>query len=447
MFKTFENKVKDIKGKMNKETKVLTVVLIIGTIIMILLNVGKLYEIKKQKLEDSYNNAMYQLIDYSKQIEVLLAKSRITTSKREGVIVYTDILRNANLASASLFLLPVDQNKLQNLAKYFAQVSDYSLSLSNKLLSDKQLEENDYANLEKMEKYAIDLVNVLTEIYSNLNEGILSWEELERELNKELEENKMELTSKNVRKISDAFTEYEGLIYDGAYSEHTESAKPKLLNGKNISINDAKNKVKKIIESKWINKKDSKKIIGVEYLGETKGTVVLYNFEVMLKGQKEKVYVQITKDTGLVYLMLYDKKVEKSKMNFEKAKNIGLDYLKSIGIENMESTYYIIQNNMMTINYASSQGDIIIYPDLVKLKIALDTGEVCSLEAKGYIYNHYERKNVSPSILIEEAKSKVNRDLKISNTRLAIIQTDGMEEVLTYEFARKNKQQGISNIY
>lgn len=447
MFKTFENKVKDIKGKMNKETKVLTVVLIIGTIIMILLNVGKLYEIKKQKLEDSYNNAMYQLIDYSKQIEVLLAKSRITTSKREGVIVYTDILRNANLASASLFLLPVDQNKLQNLAKYFAQVSDYSLSLSNKLLSDKQLEENDYANLEKMEKYAIDLVNVLTEIYSNLNEGILSWEELERELNKELEENKMELTSKNVRKISDAFTEYEGLIYDGAYSEHTESAKPKLLNGKNISINDAKNKVKKIIESKWINKKDSKKITGVEYLGETKGTVVLYNFEVMLKGQKEKVYVQITKDTGLVYLMLYDKKVEKSKMNFEKAKDIGLDYLKSIGIENMESTYYIIQNNMMTINYASSQGDIIIYPDLVKLKIALDTGEVCSLEAKGYIYNHYERKNVSPSISIEEAKSKVNRDLKISNTRLAIIQTDGMEEVLTYEFARKNKQQGISNIY
>jgi germination protein YpeB len=89
---------------------------------------------------------------------------------------------------------------------------------------------------------------------------------------------------------------------------------------------------------------------------------------------------------------------------------------------------------MVTINYAAVQDNVILYPDLIKVKIALDTGEICSVECTGYIYNHVVRKNVSPSISEQEAKLKVNKAIKIKYSGLAIIPLESKEEILTYEF-------------
>lgn len=434
MIEKFEDKVLEIKKKTDPRVKILTCFVIIGICILLILNFYKMFNVKKQRLEDSYNNAMYQLIDYSKQIEVLLAKARITTTERECVITYTDILRQGNLASTMLFLLPVEQNNLQNVAKYFAQVSDYSLSLSNKLLIGEKLTKEDYDNLEGLEEYAINLVGVLNTVYNDINKGALKWDELEKKLTHELEKEEMTLAMQNVRKLSESFTEYEGLIYDGAYADHEEIAKPKLLTGENITEEEAKEKVKRIIENKWQKQEDKRKITDIEYTGVTKGELELYNFEVMLKGSSEKVTVQITKDTGLLYLMLYDREVKKQNIKEEDVKKIGLKYLEKIGIYDLEATYYIVQDNMITINYAAVQNDVILYPDLIKIKIAMDTGEVCSFEAKGYIYNHYIREKLVPKITEEGAKENINKDLEITSIRLAMILNDANNEILTYEF-------------
>ncbi|MNP52532.1 Sporulation protein YpeB [compost metagenome] len=75
-----------------------------------------------------------------------------------------------------------------------------------------------------------------------------------------------------------------------------------------------------------------------------------------------------------------------------------------------------------------------MYPDLAKVKIALDTGEVCSVELQGYIFNHRERKDVNPTISMEQAKSVINKNIKIDSEDLAIIPTDSRTEVLVYEF-------------
>ena len=434
MIEKFEDKVLEIKKKTDPRIKILICFIIIGICILLILNFYKMFNIKKQRLEDSYNNAMYQLIDYSKQIEVLLAKARITTTERECVITYTDILRQGNLASTMLFLLPVEQNNLQNVAKYFAQVSDYSLSLSNKLLIGESLSEEDYNNLEGLEEYAINLVDILSEVYNDINKGSLKWDELEKKLTHELEKEEMTLAMQNVRKLSESFTEYEGLIYDGAYADHEEAAKPKLLKGKDMTEKEAEKKVIEIINNKSTKEEYSKKITDITYTGITKGEIELYNFEVMIKGSKEKATVQITKDTGLLYLMLYDRDVKENNITEEDAKKIGQEYLNKIGIENLESTYYVIQDNMITINYAAVQNDVIMYPDLIKIKIALDNGEVCSLEAKGYIYNHYIRENLIPKITEEKAQENINKDLEITSIRLALILTDSNNELLTYEF-------------
>ena len=92
---------------------------------------------------------------------------------------------------------------------------------------------------------------------------------------------------------------------------------------------------------------------------------------------------------------------------------------------------------MVTINYAAVQDGVLLYPDLIKVKVAMDNGDICSVECSGYIYNHETRENLTVSIGETEAKAKINKDVEIKNIRLAVIPKESKEEVLTYEVKGK----------
>ena len=100
----------------------------------------------------------------------------------------------------------------------------------------------------------------------------------------------------------------------------------------------------------------------------------------------------------------------------------------------MKETYYLKQDGIVTINYAYEQNGIVMYPDLIKLKIALDNGEILGIETTGYLNSHYERNLTEPKITKEQAKSSLNQDLEIFSEGLAVIPTEWKTEILCYEF-------------
>ncbi len=78
-----------------------------------------------------------------------------------------------------------------------------------------------------------------------------------------------------------------------------------------------------------------------------------------------------------------------------------------------------------------------IYPDLIKLKIALDTGEITGMEAKTYLSNHTKRDIPEPKISMEEARKKINGKMEVLSSGLAIIPTNYNKEIFCYEFKGK----------
>ena len=103
----------------------------------------------------------------------------------------------------------------------------------------------------------------------------------------------------------------------------------------------------------------------------------------------------------------------------------------------MKETYYLKQEGIVTINYAYTQDDVIIYSDLIKVKVALDNGEVLGIETSGYLNNHKQRDVSKVSITAEEAKQTLNKDLEIMSEGLAVIPTEWESELLCYEFKGK----------
>ena len=88
----------------------------------------------------------------------------------------------------------------------------------------------------------------------------------------------------------------------------------------------------------------------------------------------------------------------------------------------------------VTVNYAYEQGGVVFYTDLIKVEVARDTGDVTGYEAQGYVMHHHERNLPEPQVSAEQAQEKVSKNLTVLSTGLALIPTDGRNEVFVHEF-------------
>lgn len=432
MLEKIEENINKYKKKFDHRTWGIIAYVMFGIALLYGMQMANMFKRQKQIVQDNYNKSMYELINYVQNVEILISKARITTTSLESSKIYADIWRQSNLAKENLASLPVDQKSMSNTSKFLAQVSDYSYSLMKQTIDGNKISDDQYKTLADVNNKAEEISNVLNDIYSDLNKGNLKWDEVEKQGDSKLEKQKKdgEVLS-NISKISTTFTEYEGLIYDGAYSNHILEAKPVMIEDKQVvTVEQATEKVREVLK----NTKKNVEIESIKNIGESQGTLDVYEFEAKYKEREGSVHVEITKKGGMLSLFIYDRKVSKQNKSQEECEKIGIEYLKSIGIENVEATYYLTVENMITINYAAVQNNITLYPDLVKVKIAMDDGEVCSVETSGYIFNHKERNDINASITLDEARKVLNKNIVINEEGLAIIPTDSKKEVLVYEF-------------
>lgn len=426
MIKKIEIKLNKLKKKVNKKVLNVAIFMTFGALIIFSLEMANNFKRQKNLVQDEYNKSMYLAVSYINNVEVDLAKLLVTSTPKMSAVTLADIWKQANLAKECLEQIPVGQNSMANASKYLTQVSDFSYTLMKQNISDIKLTEEEYEKLKHIYEDSSKLSSKMSDIYDDLNAGRIKWDELEKIGNEKLPDNDI---SNSISEVGKTFQNYEGLIYDGAFSDHLLSSEPKFLSQKEISEDDAK----KYIEEVILN---DEKIEKIEFKGESNGKIELYNFDVTLDS-KQKRTISITKNDCKLYLMIGDKKVKEQNISVDEAKKRGMEFLNKLGIDNMIETYYQKTENMIVINYAATQDGVILYPDLIKVKISLDDGKVYGVEAAGYIFNHTTRNNLKPSISQEKAKSILNSSLEIISSDMALIPTESNSEILTYEFKGK----------
>lgn len=424
-------KLYDFKNRLKDRHMYSIIIVLLAICIALGIGLYKKQTEYRQAMENSYNLAFFELVDYVQNVENYLAKSLISSSPEHGAETLTNIWREANLASSYLAQLPISTNELANTAKFLNQVSEYSYSLSRKNIYNEPLSEEDLKNLKDLHGYSVELENTLNQLALEMNDGKISWGELTKKGSTAFAQQVSNLSKDSFGNITKSFEEYAGLIYDGAYSEHINQGAKKALTGEEISEDQAKEKVKQYLGEDKIEEINSNGLI-------ENGQIPAYDFNVKLKGEKENyAYISITKQNGYPLLLNYNREVTTEVISDEDANKIGKDYLTTHGFENMKETYFLKQDGIITINYAATQNDVVMYPDLIKLKIALDNGEILGLETSGYLNSHTQREIKTPKISKEKAKETLNKDLQIESEGLAIIPTEWNTEVLCWEFKGK----------
>lgn len=406
---------------------------IICTLLIIIAILGFLLY-KKQKeyrqaSENSYNLAFYELVGYVQNVEAYLAKSIISSTPEKSADTLTNLWREANLAQSYLSRLPIESQELENTAKFLNQVSDYSYSLSRKNINDEKLNDDDFKNLKDLHGYSVELENTLNQLSADLNKGRLSWRELTNKGTVAFAQQVDNISKESFSNLEENFHEYTGLIYDGAFSEHLTGVEKKGLTGDDINENQAKQMIEEFIGKDNIKETNN--------LGFSENaTIPVYDFSINTNDEKN-INISISKKGGHVVSMNVNRDVNAEVITEDDANKKGKAFLDSKGFKNMRETYYLKQEGIVTINYAYNQNDVVVYPDLIKVKIALDNGDILGIETTGYLNNHEERKISNIKISKEKAKEKLNKNLEIQSEGMAIIPTNWKTEILCYEFKGK----------
>lgn len=379
--------------------------------------------------ENSYNMAFYQLVDEVKDVEAYLAKVQVTTTSEHSAENLTNLWREANMAQSYLSMLPIESQELEKTQKFLNQVSDYSYSLSRKNIEEEDLSKEDLKNLKDLHGYSVELTNTLIQLSEDINSGRIKWQDFNKEEDVAFAQQVDNISKDSFNNMSENFHEYSGLIYDGAFSEHLTNSQKIGLTGNDIDEQDALKRAEDFIGKENIQK--------IEKFGLAQNAnIAAYNFSIKTN-KNENISLAITQKGGHVVYMNSNRDVNSEILQYDEVNKIGKNFLNDKGFPNMKETYYMKQNGFITINYAYVQENVVIYPDLIKLKIALDDGEILGMETTGYLNNHKKRDINTIKITMEEAKNKINKDLQISSQGLAIIPTKWQTEILCYEFKGK----------
>lgn len=216
-----------------------------GTIIVlaILTLVTGYYALKLKSQYDNMNNNNYteafsNLVNYVNSVENYLAKSMISESPEHAAETLTQIWRDSNLAIVYLSRINLNDEGLLQTAKFLNQVSDYSYSLSRKNISGQALTQNDFDNLKSLYDYSVSLETTLNQLSEDLYNGQINWDNFQNNSQTKFAQSVDNFSV--FSNIDENLNNYEGLIYDGAYSDHVDKTDKLGLTGDDIDEENAK---------------------------------------------------------------------------------------------------------------------------------------------------------------------------------------------------------------
>lgn len=399
-------------------------------------------------LEYSYTRALDDLGYYAQSINTSLTKGMYAGTKAQFLATVNKLSTDAAEAKSNLSILPQSGVDLTNTYKFLSQVGEYSMALNRKLASGGTITDEEWNTMKQLSAYSTamsDEVEVMRSIVMDeefLNGHVKQIMEKENMGNEEGQSKEKAVNASpkggdedpsSEKSMGDGygdleagFSGYPSLIYDGPFSDHLLNQKPKFIEGlKEVDENYAASVASKVtgLPAGQLGKP-----------GLENSTMPSYCF---FAGD---ITVAVTKAGGIPVYMTNSRAMGGANIDAQRAVDNAAKFLEGLGFKNMKTTYYMISENVCTINFAASIGSTVIYPDLIKVLVALDNGSICGYDARGYIMNHKERSLPADIISRTEGLHSVSPKLKVESVSTAIIPTDSGKEAFCYEYKCRGQE-------
>lgn len=433
-FTKYIQEVKNLENQVSRRGKI-RVRLYASVLILVLFSAFVINAQKASELSRQLN------ADAERSLSTLEAcMSSINTNLTKGLYANTtpmlssmaiSLTRDAASAKNSLSALPLSDTQLDNMLKFLSQVGAFVSTLDRKLSLGEPITSEERNQLKQLIDVSQKLLSELDTITQGVEDGSVSFKQAGSTLQKSADQS-VQIDSA-FGDAEQTLTDYPTLIYDGPFSDHILNQTPKTLEGKT----DVSKEKALEIASDFIGIDKST----LRFDSETNGVIETYNFFV------DSINISVCKKGGAVLYLLGSSSAGESVISPEQAVENAKNFLSAKGYKNMKESYYSTQDGICTVNFAYEDEGVICYPDLIKLSVSLETGNIISFDARGYIMNHTDRPPVQSKISADEAKMSVSDYLTVMSSRLAVIPTDYKAEKTAYEFHCKTPDEQEVLVY
>lgn len=377
--------------------------------------------------ENNYQRAFHNLSYRMDLLHDKIGTTLAMNSRHSLSPSLVEVWRLTSQAHGDVGQLPLTLLPFNKTEEFLANIGNFSYRTAVRDLDKEPLSAKEYGTLQTLYKQSGDIQSELRNVQHMVLKNNLRWMDVELALasGKESTDNTIIDGFKTVEKTVSGYKESDMGPTFANMQKKDENFKK--IKGKTISRQEA------IKIAKNYMKFDGNAQVKVTENGKG-ADYGFYSVSIKNKQTAQEASMDITKKAGHPIWFINNREIKKQVLSLNEADNKAAAFLKETGFKNLEvfeSTQY---DNIGVFNFVTNINGVRIYPEAIKVKVALDNGDIVGLSAEEYLKSFQTRKIEKPVLSVEQARSKVNPNFKVMEDRQALIVNDLNEEVLCYEF-------------
>lgn len=379
------------------------------------------------KLENNYQRAFHELVWHIQTVENELAKLSVAGTPEQETEKLATVWRQLYAAQEKVGQLPLGLVPLENTEAYLASVGDQVFALVRRGTG---LSEADREQVDNMQRGAASLASELATLQQTVLTSNLRWTDVEATLVQARNQDEVRDNSviNSISLVNKQVQEYPEVQFDQRIGVVAPTPR---LEGEKISEAEA------AAAALWFldpTKQAKHNVVSTEL---TAGPIPTYSFVVSSEEDAtRRVNIAITQTQGRVLWMLDSRQPGNTgNLPAEALAEQAINFLRRRGFDNMRMVGEHEYQGSMLFAFVYEQDGVLIYPDLLRVRVARDDGTVIGFEGNGYTVWHKERQLSSPRISMQQALEALAKGLELMGpAQLAVIFDARAEETLVYEF-------------
>ncbi|MFF2482136.1 germination protein YpeB [Paenibacillus sp. NPDC058071] len=382
------------------------------------------------KAENQYQRAFHDLSYHVKQLHQQLGNTLAVNSTsqayhRKGLV---NVWRLTSEAQNEINQLPLTLLPFNKAEDFLSRIANFAYKTSVRDLSKQPLSKDEFQTLKTLYAKSEEISNDLLGVQDKVLGQNLRWMDVEVALASE-KSNNDNMIIDGFKTVDKKVSEYPEINWGPSVTSMYEKRKISMLSGNFVTADEVKKKV-----AEFVGKSKGE----IKVVENGKGTeFASYTATVSEPTSGRKLQMDYSQKGGQLISFMDPRDIGEKRLDLDKASAAADKFLNDHGFKDMKAVSYDLFHNTGTFTFVGSQNDVLIYPDKLVVKVALDNGEAVGLQANDYVYEHHNRNIPAAKLTKEQARKSLNPEMKVSKERQALIRNDIGEEVLCYEYTGK----------
>lgn len=383
--------------------------------------------------ENSNRRALNDFASHLDQLETDMAKGNVASNPAQKILYLSQVSSKSEAALKDFAQIPAQQTGLSYVGQFLTQSGDFTRNLAQRIAGGGTISAEEEKTLNDMHERLMPVNQQVQELILRMDTEKLVWTDPNPTLRQRLglgtqvaeaAADGSEAPAKSIRsgldQLDASLQKLPPFSYTGEYATRVVE-KPLGLPAGEVTRDQSLEKARD-----FLNKAGYANATP-EFGGEFQGIIggYIWNFK--------ESYLEISRQGGVITLFRDQRSIDPRTLSIEEATNKAKAVLQSLGWQELVITSSEEFGSYVQFDAVYEKAGVRIYPDKVRLMIALDNGQLVGFDAAPYYAFHHDR-TFPAKLTMEQAVRKLRPNFQVLDSRLAVIAKTGNQEVYCYEF-------------